>query len=74
MRAPATGRRLAALLLVWPGGRRDPLEERSLLPFASYVALALVALIAMAAGFALRRVRVLGTGSAVAGALLAGLP
>ncbi len=72
MRAPATGRRLAALLLAWLAGAAIQLQERSLLPFASYLALALAALIALAAGFALRRVRVLGTGFAVAGALLAG--
>ncbi|MEO8524051.1 MAG: DNA internalization-related competence protein ComEC/Rec2 [Caldimonas sp.] len=72
MRAPATGTRLAALLLAWLAGVAMQLQERSLLPLAMYVAFAAVASLALAAGFVWRRCRLVGIGSAVVGALVAG--
>ena len=71
MRAPATGRRFAALLLAWLAGAAIQLQERSLLPFAVYASLAVAALLLLAGGVALRRGRV-GTVLAIVGALAAG--
>ena len=72
MRAPATGSRLAALLLAWLAGVALQLQERSLLPFAAYVALAAVAALALAAGFGWRRGGPIAAALAITGSLLAG--
>ncbi len=72
MGAPGTGRRLAALLLAWLAGAALQLQERSLLPWQAYVALAVLSLLAMASGFAWRRRSRIGVLVAVVGALLAG--
>ncbi len=72
MRAPATGTRLAVPLLAWLAGVAIQLQERSLLPLAAYVAFAALGLLALFAGFALRRRGLVGAGIAVAGALIAG--
>ncbi len=72
MRAPATGHRLAALLLAWLAGAALQLQERSVLPWAAYVALTAIALLALAAGFAWRRRGRVGVLAAFVGAVVAG--
>ena len=72
MRAPAPGRRLAALLLAWLAGAALQLQERSLLPWAAYVALAAMALLALMAGLVWRRRGRVAVPIACLGALVAG--
>jgi competence protein ComEC len=72
MRAPATGSRLAALILAWQPGVAIQSQERSLLPWPVYAALASVAALALVAGFVWRRRAAFGAGIAVTGALVAG--
>ncbi|MEP7301674.1 MAG: DNA internalization-related competence protein ComEC/Rec2 [Caldimonas sp.] len=55
MRAPATGSRLAALLLAWLAGVAIQLQERSLAPPSLYVVLAGAAALALAAAIVWRR-------------------
>ncbi|MEP6740275.1 MAG: ComEC/Rec2 family competence protein, partial [Caldimonas sp.] len=56
MGGSSTGGRLAGLLLAWLAGVACHLHERELLPLAVYATLALVALLAGGAAFAMRRV------------------
>jgi len=72
MRAPATGSRLAALMLAWLAGVAVQLQERSLQPLAFYLALAAAGIVALVAGFSWRRRGVPAAILASAGALLAG--
>ncbi len=72
MRAPATGSRLAALMLAWLAGVAVQLQERSLHPFAVYGALASIGLAAMLCGFAWRRGGWAAATLSATGALLAG--
>jgi len=72
MRAPATGSRLAALMLAWLAGVAVQLQERSLQPSSFYVGLAAAGGVALLAGFAWRRRAFAAAILASAGALLAG--
>ena len=72
MRAPATGSRLAALMLAWLAGVAIQLQERALRCFSFYVGVAAAGSVALAAGFAWRRRAFPGAILACAGALLAG--
>ena len=72
MRAPATGSRLAALMLAWLAGVAVQLQERSLQPSSFYVGLAVAGGVALLAGFAWRRRAFAAAILASAGALLAG--
>ena len=72
MRAPATGSRLAALMLAWLGGVAGQLQERALQPFWHYAALAAAGALALLAGLAWRRRPVPALLLAGLGALLGG--
>jgi len=72
MRAPATGSRLATLMLAWLAGVAVQLQERSLQPSSFYVGLAVAGGVALLAGFAWRRRAFAAAILASAGALLAG--
>jgi len=71
MRAPATGSRLAALMLAWLAGVAVQLQERSLQSSSLYVGVAAAGVIALVAGFAWRRRGFAAAILASAGALLA---
>ena len=72
MRAPATGSRLAALMLAWLAGVAAQLQERSLQPVGMYLAIAAVGGVALLSGFAWRRSGWTAAAVATAGALLMG--
>ena len=72
MRAPATGSRLAALMLAWLGGVAVQLQERALHDSALYAALAAAGALALLAGLGWRRRPAPALLLAGLGALLAG--
>ncbi len=72
MRAPATGSRLAALMLGWLAGVAVQLQERSLQPFAFYAAIVAAGALAFLCGWRWRRAGRGVAALATMGAVLAG--
>jgi competence protein ComEC len=72
MRAPASGGRIAALMLAWLAGVASQLHERSLQPWSAYVVACAAAALLFAAAWSWRRFAWRGVVLAVAAAALAG--